>query len=373
MHICMVAFSDLRFDYRIFREATSLHQAGYRLSIVSTAFSSDPLVGWDDFEIHLIPIDRNRSLRWLYPLFWKEAGRLLAGINADVYHVHDLDALGPGARAAKRRDRPLVYDSHEFWIEQSSLVNRPIMRGFWSQLEKRLIQRVDRTIAVSQSIAQSLEERYGLERVSVLRNLPLYQPRRESDLIRQALTIESERPIVLYQGGFLTENGLQDQIDAAKDFAHAAFVLIGSGPCEARLKEQVRQSRLEDTVYFIDRVPFRELHSYTCSADVGLCLIKGMGKSFYYSLPNKLFEYMMAGLPVLASNFPEMQRVIDETGAGATANPSDVAGIGQAVSALLADPERRLQQREAALQAAKHFNWEREAEVLIRLYDEIWA
>ena len=371
MHICMVAFSDLRFDYRIFREATSLHQAGHRLSIVSTAFTTDPLVGWDDFEVHLIPIDRSRSLRMLYPFFWKEAGRRLAGIEADVYHVHDLDALGPGVRAAKRRDRPLVYDSHEFWIEQSSLVNRRIMRGFWSKLEKRLMRNVDRAIAVSQSIAHSLEQRYRLEHVAVLRNLPLYRPRLESDRIRQTLGIEGGRPIVLYQGGFLTENGLQEQIEAAKDFANAAFVLIGSGPCEAELKEQVRQNHLEDRVYFIDRVPFRELHSYTCSADIGLCLIKGTGKSFYYSLPNKLFEYMMAGLPVLASNFPEMQRVIDETSAGSTADPSNIDAIGQGVRALLADPERRQEQREAALRAARHFNWEQEAEILIQLYNEI--
>ncbi|MGY8822761.1 MAG: glycosyltransferase family 4 protein [Candidatus Latescibacterota bacterium] len=371
MHICMVAFSDLRFDYRIFREATSLHQAGHRVSIISTAFSPDPLVGWGNFEIHLIPIDRNRSLRLLYPLFWREAGRLLLDIEADVYHVHDLDALGPGARAAKRRDRPLVYDSHEFWIEQSSLVNRPIMRGFWSQLEKRLIRQVDRAIAVSQSIADSLEERYGLEHVSVLRNVPLYRPRVESDLIRQVLNIESGRPIVLYQGGFLTDNGLQEQIHAAKDFGDAAFVLIGSGPCEEELKEIVRQNRLEERVYFIDRVPFNELHSYTCSADIGLCLIKGTGKSFYYSLPNKLFEYMMAGLPVLASDFPEMQRVIDETGTGTSVNPSDIRAISQAVCAILADPKLRLQQREAAQQAARHFNWEQEAETLVQLYDEI--
>jgi len=371
MHICMVAFSDLRFDYRIFREATSLRQAGHRISIVSTAFSSDPLVGWDEFEIYLIPIDRNRSLRLLYPLFWKEAGRLLLGIEADAYHAHDLDALGPSARAAKRRDRPLVYDSHEFWIEQSSLVNRPIMRSFWSQLEKRLIGRVNHAITVSQSIAHSLEERYGLEHVSVLRNLPLYRPRIESDLIRQVLHIENERPIVLYQGGFLTENGLQEQIYAAKDFGDAAFVLIGSGPCEDDLKNIVRQNHLEGRVYFIARVPFHELHSYSCSADIGLCLIKGTGKSFYFSLPNKLFEYMMAGLPTLTSNFPEMQRVIDETGAGVTIDPSDISTISQSVCAILADPKQRLQHREAAQQAARRFNWEQEAKTLVQLYDEI--
>lgn len=371
MHICMVAFSDLHFDYRIFREATSLHQAGHRVSIIAAAFRSGPLTGWHDFETYLIPIDRNQSLRRLYPLFWKKASTLLQQIDADAYHAHDLDALWPTSRAAQHRDRPLVYDSHEFWIEQSSLVGRKLMRGFWSQLEKRLIGRVDRTITVSQSIADSLQERYGLSEVSVLRNLPLYRPPMESDLIRSELNLDAERPIVLYQGGFLTENGLREQIEAARDFGDAAFVLVGDGPCETILKEQVRQSRLENRVFFIARVPFHQLHSYTCSADLGLCLIKGSGKSFYYSLPNKLFEYMMAGLPVLASNFPEMQHVVEQTDAGTVADPSDITAISRAVRALLADPAQRQRQRKAALKAAQCYHWEQEAEVLVQLYAEI--
>ena len=372
MRVCMVAFSDLRFDYRIFREATSLHEAGHSVTVVATAFSNAPLEGWDAFDTHLITVDRSQSLRRLYPLFWYNVGCILKELQVDAYHAHDLDALWPTARAARRNNRPLVYDSHEFWIEQSSLVHRPIMRGMWSRLEKALIPHVDHAITVSPSIARSLRACYpSLGPVTVLRNLPLYKPHEESDLIRQTLDIAPERPIVLYQGGFLTANGLHEQIKAAKNFNDAAFVLIGDGPCEAELKNLVRQTGLENSVYFIDRVPFHQLHTYTCSADLGLCLIKGTGQSFYYSLPNKLFEYMMGGLPVLASNFPEMQRVVEETGAGAVADPEDIEGISETVCALLSDSAGRQVQRAASLSAAQHFNWECESEALTGLYEKL--
>jgi glycosyltransferase involved in cell wall biosynthesis len=364
----MVAFSDLHFDYRIFREALSLQRAGHRISIVAVAFTTQPLKGWESFQVHLIPLDRSRSLRRLYPAFWKRAYELLADSAADVYHAHDLDALWPAARAARQRDVPLVYDSHEFWTEQSSLVGRPLIRAFWSQLEQRLIQRTARVIAVSQSIARLMGECYGLDEVVVLRNLPLYRPPVPSDRIRAELGLEPARPIVLYQGGFLSGNGLSEQIEAASGFGQAAFVLIGDGPCEASLKEQVRKADLGNRVFFLPRVPFQQLHDYTCSADLGLCLIKGTGRSFYYSMPNKLFEYLMAGLPVLASDFPEMSQVIRQSQAGEVVNPEDISAIRQQVCSLLGDEARRQSCREAALKAARLYNWEQEATRLIELY-----
>ena len=368
MRICMVAFTDLHYDYRIYREATSLHHAGHQVVIIASSFNPAPLEGWDDFEIHLIPVDRKRSLRRLYPFFWQRAYRLLLNARPDVYHAHDLDALWPAVRAARRLDRPLVYDSHEFWIEQSSLVNRPLMRSFWSVLERWLIKRADRIITVSESIAESLCTRYRLDEVVVLRNLPLFREKIQSNLIRETLNLPANRPIVLYQGGFLTENGLREQIEAAADFEDAALVLIGNGPSEEALREQVRVNGLDDRVFFIPRVPFHQLHRYTCSADLGLCLIKGTGKSFYYSLPNKLFEYMMAGLPVLASNFPEMQRVVHETHTGVTVDPTDIDSIRQRVAEFLADAKRRAACGQASLEAAQRYNWEREADQLTKLY-----
>ena len=241
------------------------------------------------------------------------------------------------------------------------------MRSCWSLLEQRLIRQVDRVITVSGSIAQSLKERYGLDEVVVLHNLPLFRHKVQSNLIRETLDLPDDRPIVLYQGGFLTENGLREQIEAAAGLA-AALVLIGDGPSEQALRNQVRAARLDDQVFFIPRVPFHQLHNYTCSADLGLCLIKGTGKSFYYSLPNKLFEYMMAGLPVLASNFPEMQRIVRETRTGATVDPTNIVAIREQIATFLDNAEQREACAKASLQAARHYNWEREAAQLTQLY-----
>ena len=367
MHIGMVAFSDLNFDYRIFREATCLRQAGHAVSIVAPDFGGGP-PAWDDIEIRPVPADRSASLRLAYPLFWHRAHGLLADLRADAYHAHDLDSLWPAARAARRRNAALVYDSHECWIEQSSLVGRPLVRSFWARLERRLLPQVDRTITVSASIVRWFQERYGLEQVALVRNLPQYRKPLESQRIRAELGLGPERPIVLYQGGFLTENGLAEQIGAVAGVEGAAFVLIGDGPCESQLKALVSREGLADRVYFISRVPFAELHSYTCSADVGLCLIKGTGKSFYYSMPNKLFEYLMAGLPVMASDFPEMRAVVRDSGAGQVADPEDGPGIRRSVADLLRDADRRAEYRRAALEAAGRYNWEQEAPNLVRLY-----
>ena len=369
MHIGMALFGDLRFDYRVFREATSLRQAGHHVSIVCSVFHSSPIEGWEEFDIYPIPIDRSRSLRLLYPTFWRQARQHLLSLKADAYHAHDLDTLLPASQAARRHDVPLIYDSHELWTEQSSLVERPLIRSFWRVLEKRLIGRVHQTISVSPSIAQILEQRYNLDHaVVLLRNLPLYRDYEPSDQIQTRLGLTADQPIILYQGGFLTDNGLAEQIQAMRGVDHAVLVLLGDGPTQDALKSQVIKAGLEHKVYFIPRVPFTHLHRYSCSATIGLCLIKGSGQSFYFSLPNKLFEYMMAGLPVLASDFPDMRTVIAQTGAGTLADPHDIAAIRDQLNAMLADPQGLKQAHQAALKAAQQYNWELEAPKLIQLY-----
>ena len=369
MHVCMVAFTDLRFDARIYREATALQDAGHRVSIVSSSFSgATSAAPWQRFETHLIPMDRTRSLRVLYPSFWWHAARALASLSADVYHAHDLDALWPAVRVATQQDSMLVYDSHEFWTEQSGVVNRPTIQRFWSWLEQRLVQQVHHTITVSKGIKAALEARYQLDGVTVLRNMPVFRDPVASNRIKEALGLDDHRMVILYQGGFLTENGLLEQIDAAALFDQAVLVLLGGGPCEGELRQRVDQRRLSDSVFFLPRVPFAELHEYTCSADVGLCLIKNSGKSFFYSMPNKLFEYFMAGLPVVASDFPEMGPVVRDSGAGILADPGNPAAVAAQINHLIADSDRMARCAEAAQAAARTYCWEHEVGKLTALY-----
>ena len=373
MRVCMVLFGDLRYDFRVFRQADALRAAGHEVVLVTSDFGGRLPAVWDDFELRRIPLDRARSLRRTYPLFWLRAASLAASTGADVYHAHDLDALWPSARAAARLRAHLVYDSHELFVEQSSLVDRPAIRGFWRWLERRLVRRVDRVLTVSPAIARSLQQTYGLERPPVLvRNLPPFREPVAGDGLRQALGLVGDRtPLVLYQGGFLTENGLADQITAMSRIEGGRLVLLGSGPTEDSLRRQVSALGLRDRVRFLPRLPFPELHALTCGADIGLCVIRPAGNSFLWSMPNKLFEYMMAGLPVVAGDTPEIRRVIEETEAGVLVDPGDPDAIADAIRELLSDEPRRRRMGEAALRSAERYCWEREVPRLLQAYEQL--
>ena len=368
MHLCMVAFTDLNFDFRIFREATSLAHAGHHVSIVAGTWNAQLDSAWEDFDVHQVPVDRTQSLRVSYPLWWRRAFRMLRRIPADAYHAHDLDSLWPASRAARECQVPLIYDSHELWTEQSSLASRPLVRGVWAAMERRLSRHVSHTITVSEPIAEELQTRYGFGEVLVLGNLPPHRSPVPGDLIREHLGLEPERVILLYQGGMLTDNGLAEQIEAMAGVEDAALVLLGDGPTKHQLVRQVADAGLADRVFFMPAVPFLQLHPLTCSADVGLCLIKSTGKSFHWSLPNKLFEYMMAGLPVLGSEAPEIRRTLDETGAGEVVDPTDIPALRDRLERLVGDPDKRHEYAEAALRAATRLCWETESTKLTDLY-----
>lgn len=370
MKICMVVFTDLPFDYRVYREAASLQAAGHDVTVISTRFRPEPLPdAWESIDVRLIDIDRDQSLRLSYPRFWRKAGAMARDVHADVYHAHDLDAFWPAARAARHHRAALVYDSHELFCEQSSLVQRPAIAYVWRQIERRLIGQADQVITVGHAIAQRLQEAYDLPQIpTVLRNVPLYRKPVASHYLRERLRIPAADPVVLYQGGYLTDNGLAEQIQAMQQVATGHLVLLGSGPTEATLREVTRQSELEERVHFLPRVPFQALHEVTCSADLGLCIIKPTGRSFAWSMPNKLFEYMMAGLPVLAGDTPEIRRVIEATDAGLIVDPLDSDAITAALAQLLSDPGRRDEYAAAARFAARRNCWEVESQGLLELY-----
>lgn len=371
MHIAMAVFGDLRSDFRVYREASSLRQAGHVVSLVAAVRRTDLPAVWDDFDVDALHTPAAGSLRRDYPRYWRWAVKRLRALSADAYHAHDLDSLWPAARAAGRRRVPLVYDSHELWTEQSSLVSRRIVRAFWSLLERRTIGRARRVLTVSPSIADELQRRYRLPEVTVVRNLPPQRDPVTSALLRRQLQLPAERPLFLYQGGFLTDNGLEEQIAAMARVDDADLVLLGDGPTEDRLRAQVTRAGLEDRVHFFPRVPFDALHEYTCSADVGLCLIRPAGESFRFSLPNKLFEYLMAGLPVIGGDTPEIRAILEDTGAGLVVDATDPDAIAGALRALRDNADRRRALAAAARAAAARYCWEGEAPVLVDLYAEL--
>jgi glycosyltransferase involved in cell wall biosynthesis len=304
-------------------------------------------------------------------VFSRRALRDVRREPADVYHCHDLPMLplGAAARFATRGSR-LVYDAHELFPEMS--LHRPWQRRFYAWLERRFSPRADAVITINTSIAGELVARYGVRAPTILMNCPVApagapRPAVRSRL-RAALDVGDATPVVLYQGGLSANRGLENLVRAARHWGDAVLVFMGAGLLEPGLRALVRSEGLEHKVRLIPPVPYAELLEHTKGADVGVIPYLPIGLNNTLCTPNKLFEYIVAGIPVAASDLPELRRIIDGYGLGATFDPYSPEAIARAVATCL---ERRGEMAARARAAAPELSWERQELKLLALYKSL--
>ncbi len=292
---------------------------------------------------------------------------------ADVYHAHDLLTL-PVAWLCSRLGRgKLVYDSHELWLDrpekQRSRFNRFLVRS----IESFLIRRTCATIAPGISVGWELSNRYTMVPPLIILNVPSYRPFEHNTVFRDKLGIPAEERIILYMGRVSWHRGIEKGIQSLKYLSNCRLVIFGFGPEQyiSGLRKLIGKEGLTGRVHFFDAVPFDEVTRYAMSADVGLVLHQNVSLNYYYVSPNKLFECMAAGLPVVGSNFPDLKRYIEGYNLGVTCDPESPEEIADAINYILSDDSRYNQMRENALEAAKIFNWENESRKLVALYQEL--
>jgi glycosyltransferase involved in cell wall biosynthesis len=264
----------------------------------------------------------------------------------------------------------LVYDSHELQTERSRMT--PKARQQAIEEEGAGLANADAMIVASPSWIEWNRNLHGAvpePSITVL-NVPETQSIDPTDSLHSALGIEPDRRIVVYQGSIQENRGIEPAIEAVRTMEGVVLVIIGYGYYRPALERYVVEEGLSDRVKFFGPIPNDELLSYTASADIGLCNIVNSSVSYYTSLPNKLFEYAMAGIPVVGSDSPEIGRIVIEEGIGETCDPIDPAALATAMATILGNPARY----EAGLaQAAERYNWEVEEKKLTGLYGALEA
>lgn len=284
---------------------------------------------------------------------------------ADVYHSHDLNTLYIGHVCKQRRPgSKLVYDSHELQTERSRM-------GYWWKKwalwnERRWLPSADALIVASPPWIDHLRGLYGSvpDPAAAVINVPERTEVQRRDL-RPELGLPPETPILLYQGSIQENRGIEPAIDAIELLDDVVLVVVGYGYYRNALEDVVAERRLKDRVRFYGPIPNEELLHWTASADVGLCNIVNASLSYYTTLPNKLFEYVMAEVPVLGSDSPGIGKVVAETGVGEVVDPVDPASLAAATRKILADPEPY---RAACRIARDRYNWDVESRNLLKVY-----
>ncbi|CAN5863233.1 hypothetical protein BH23ACT5_BH23ACT5_02070 [soil metagenome] len=290
-----------------------------------------------------------------------------ASERADVYHSHDLNTLWIGHVCKRRTGARLVYDSHELQTERSRM--GPWWKRWATWNERKWLPSADALIVASPPWIDHLRRLHGSipDPAMAVINVPedtMVEPR---DL-RPRLGLAPGTPLLLYQGSIQENRGIEPAIDAIELLNGVVLVIVGYGYYRTSLEDLVARRGLGDRVRFHGPIPNEELLHWTASADVGLCNIVNASLSYFTTLPNKLFEYMMAEVPVLGSDSPGIGAVVSDTGVGEVVDPVDPQSLATATHKILADPEPY---RAACRIARKRYNWTVESENLLSVYEHL--
>jgi glycosyltransferase involved in cell wall biosynthesis len=377
-HVVMLVRNAYTHDTRVEKEARTLVAAGHRVSIVADAARGLPTSeSRDGSEVHRVA-RRGPSIPGLRFVVheWRLARRLRA-LRPTVLHAHDTNALVPVALAAAATHIPYVYDAHDLWLGRPRRERgRPyfaLAQRYHGLVERLLVPRAAATLTVSPPIVGHLRRRYGLAVVHLVPNYPeIGAPvvRRELRDLPGGEAIDPGRPVVLYLGGLMGGRGLEQLVDAMGLLSQAQLVLLGSGVEESRLRE--RAAAAGASVHVLAPVAPELVEAYAASAAVGVSPIVPSCLNYRYSLPNKLFQYMAAGIPVVASDFRQVRDVVARSGAGVVVDTMRPRAIAHAIERILANPDdaARMGARGRAAVESR-YNWEASADVLRRVYAEL--
>jgi glycosyltransferase involved in cell wall biosynthesis len=283
---------------------------------------------------------------------------------------NDLDTLLPNFLVSKIRNLPLVYDSHEYFTGVPELQNRKFVKWIWKSIEKFIFPYLKHVITVSDSIATQYEKEYRLRPLTV-RNCA-----RKSDQIvpfsRGELELNAEHLLLIFQGsGINADRGGEELIDAIAITEDVSLLIIGSGDKFEILIEKTKNQGLSERIKFIPILPWETLMRYTRSVDAGLSLDKNSNLNYSFSLPNKLFDYISAGIPVIASDLPEISKVINEYNCGILISEVTSGEISKAIKVLRDNRGLLSELKRNSVIASESIIWDTESLKVADLYRSI--
>ncbi len=367
-----LVFNDFTNDNRVLKMSRSLQNNGYEVTVLATNFKKnlpreEKIEG---FTVKRINVGGFRFLPLNLFLFWLAI--IKNSRNANIIHANDLYALPPAYVIKKffNRDVKIVYDCHEHETEGDIYIGKPIISFFAKLFERKMIYDADAVLTVSKSIAEDYVKIYNIEEPILVLNSPLIEGVEKKNLFREELNIPDDKEIFLFQGKNLPGRGLDDLIEVFKRLEDInkdiVLVLLVYGEGLEEIKESIKGSK---NIYWHEKVSVLEYMDYVSSADWGIYLMENICKNHDYALPNKVFDYLMAGLPIVISDLKEVSRVVQENRIGYTVNAKNREKVVNLLKDF--DKDTKKQFLTDIKEASKKFSWEEQEKVLLKIYDSL--
>ncbi|MGK0325060.1 MAG: glycosyltransferase involved in cell wall biosynthesis [Polaribacter sp.] len=355
--IFVAVTNDISTDYRVHKICNYLISKKYDVVVYGRILSNTINVKRDYKIIRKKHIFNNNFL--FYAEFNIRLFFYLIFRKFDYILSNDLDTLPACFFASRIKSTDLVYDSHELFSEGPELQGRRFVQVFWRKLEDFFLPKVKKAYTVSQSIVEFYDDKYQ-NKMGLIRNIPLKNDILEADEVFFPTT----KRTILYQGVLNPGRGLKPMIKALNFIEDLDLIIIGYGKVAEELKAFVLEEKMNERVHFLGRISRDKLFNYTKKATLGMVLEEPLGLSFTYSLPNKLFDYIHAEIPIIAGNLPEITRIIKEHKVGVIIDDYSPEKIALAIKNLLNDEALLSEIKENQQKAKEILCWEKESEKL---------
>jgi glycosyltransferase involved in cell wall biosynthesis len=355
--IFVAVTNDISTDYRVHKICNYLISKNFNVDVFGRVLPNTIAVKRDYKIIRKKHFFNNEA--WFYAEYNIRLFFYIIFRKYDYILANDLDTLPACFFASKLKKTTLVYDSHELFSESVELQGRKFVQGFWRKLEDFFLPRIKYAYTVSQSIVDFYDDKYQ-NKMGLIRNIPL-----KRDLLQvEEVTFPTKNKTILYQGVLNPGRGIKPMIKALHFIDNLDLIIIGYGKVEEDLKAFVTQQKMTERVHFLGRVERDKLFNYTKQATLGMVLEEPLGLSFMYSLPNKLFDYIHAEIPIIAGNLPEISRIINEFKVGVLVGDYQPKTIANAIHNLLEDKTLLSQIKENQQRAKEILCWEIECKKL---------
>lgn len=362
MKVLVSVFNNLYTDQRVEKVCRTLHENGYEIELIGNSWGGLPEM-IRPYTFHRINL-KSKNLKLAYPEFnFKLYFELLKRADTStILLANDLDTLAANYLVSKKLNIPLVYDSHEIFTEMPS-INGRFTQKIWRKLEINLIPKIKYMMTASESYAKWFEKKYPIKKPVVVQNFPVKISQSNQ------INAENQPKIILYQGVINPSRGLDKVIPAMKSIEDSELWIAGDGPKRKEYEALSKSLKLGHKIKFLGKLLPSELRKITEKADVGLSIEENNGESYYFSLPNKISDYIQARVPIVVSNFPEMKRIIEQFEVGKCISNHSELELSSKIDEVLKNGKNFYKNRLEI--AASQLCWENEEPKILELFKKV--